>query len=712
MYKNTPDEQINDTRNFLMDTIGVFIEIIIENNRVDSAFFTNETLIDNNSLYDNVRCYTKHSVPTFGRDCEILKLFEHICSKHKVSNKRLFFALGDFPIIMKNRMKHPHYDRCLGDFDDIYPKYLENIYSRSIIPNMHDDLLLPTRDYINVVLNLDHFKLSNDIINSMENFKNKISVAVFRGTFTGNDRIINNTRIRAKMLSLEYPSYLDVNITNPFNYYMYDQQYGPICTLIDDDMIIATDGYKSMTNQLKEYKYILHIDGFVSAWRLVNELFSMSVILKVNSEWIEHYYNDLVPYYHYIPIKSDLSDLIQTIEWCKQNDEACYQIAKNAYDYAINNVTVEKTCNYLIKTCKLIDNYDETISEINDYHKKIINIALPILQTKEVVHDFSNIKYKHYMLPVKECHISKNIFKINKIVDRTILIDDNTFDNLITNTQMITENFRKKNDGHVIYSIILDGNNELYKIIETQISHSLIKIFEEQNKYIKIKQINIYASYCNLDMLSHFFNKHGDISCIFFTNDNNIIINGKKTIVSKTTALLMNHNTKINEIKADNSDLKIIIHIGVEKCFYKTVRAILKSIEQNIIYIDYHNWDNNNASMYFLQYLIENRYSHLCANVKLDIKYNGDSHEKTNMIDLASDFFAKVQSCYDLISDICIDGQQMHAENTDLQYVTVLGAKNVKLNVEILSSDLINKTFECTFKLYLFQSDIRKKILI
>lgn len=45
-----------------------------------------------------------------------------------------------------------------------------------------------------------------------------------------------------------------------------------------------------------------------------------SVLLKQNSNYYEHFYTDLLSNVHYIPLKSDLSDLIDKIKWAIQND--------------------------------------------------------------------------------------------------------------------------------------------------------------------------------------------------------------------------------------------------------------------------------------------------------------------------------------------------------------------------------------------------------
>ena len=41
---------------------------------------------------------------------------------------------------------------------------------------------------------------------------------------------------------------------------------------------------------------------------------------------------------HYIPIKEDLSDLIERLTWCKDNEEICEIIALNGKELAKNIV--------------------------------------------------------------------------------------------------------------------------------------------------------------------------------------------------------------------------------------------------------------------------------------------------------------------------------------------------------------------------------------
>ena len=78
--------------------------------------------------------------------------------------------------------------------------------------------------------------------------------------------------------------------------------------------------YIPMTDFLK-YKYQVSLDGTVAAYRLPYLLTGNALILKQDSPYFEHFYADLLPQKHYIPIKRDLSDLIETIHWARKNDD-------------------------------------------------------------------------------------------------------------------------------------------------------------------------------------------------------------------------------------------------------------------------------------------------------------------------------------------------------------------------------------------------------
>lgn len=58
------------------------------------------------------------------------------------------------------------------------------------------------------------------------------------------------------------------------------------------------------------------------------------MIIKQDSSYFEHFYKDLKPYEHYIPMKHDLSDVMQQIQWAKDNDSQAsrLQILTNTFN--------------------------------------------------------------------------------------------------------------------------------------------------------------------------------------------------------------------------------------------------------------------------------------------------------------------------------------------------------------------------------------------
>ena len=78
----------------------------------------------------------------------------------------------------------------------------------------------------------------------------------------------------------------------------------------------------------------MNLDGTVAAYRFPFLLAGDSVTFKVHSPYIEHFYIDLKPWAHYIPVKSGLKDLVDKIKWAMMNDEKAKTIGLNGRKYA------------------------------------------------------------------------------------------------------------------------------------------------------------------------------------------------------------------------------------------------------------------------------------------------------------------------------------------------------------------------------------------
>jgi hypothetical protein len=58
-------------------------------------------------------------------------------------------------------------------------------------------------------------------------------------------------------------------------------------------------------------------------------MFANSVAMLVESSYEPLYQQSFIPWYHFVPVKKDLSDLLSSIEWLRQNDEEAQKIARN-----------------------------------------------------------------------------------------------------------------------------------------------------------------------------------------------------------------------------------------------------------------------------------------------------------------------------------------------------------------------------------------------
>lgn len=54
----------------------------------------------------------------------------------------------------------------------------------------------------------------------------------------------------------------------------------------------------------------------------------------------------MTPYVHYVPIKSDFSDLIAKIQFLRKHDDIARQIIHNAQVYAIQHASMEAVMQY------------------------------------------------------------------------------------------------------------------------------------------------------------------------------------------------------------------------------------------------------------------------------------------------------------------------------------------------------------------------------
>lgn len=100
--------------------------------------------------------------------------------------------------------------------------------------------------------------------------------------------------------------------------------------------------YLSMPEMVRKYRWLLDIGGAGYSGRTKFLLFSGRPILMVERRYLEYFSEDLKPWEHYVPVKEDLSDLVDKHEWLKHNDEEALRMASKAREYAKENFTMDR----------------------------------------------------------------------------------------------------------------------------------------------------------------------------------------------------------------------------------------------------------------------------------------------------------------------------------------------------------------------------------
>jgi len=168
-------------------------------------------------------------------------------------------------------------------------------------------------------------------------WEKKKNRALWRGSLT------KSARLDLCRLSLCYPERLDaklnVEVTDP-----------EIQKKIEEEGVF---GGRASWEDFLECKYLPYVDGVMCAapalqWRLL----SRSLVFKPESDEIQWFYRALKPYVHYVPVKGDLSDLIERFEWAEQNDPVCREIADRATQFAQENLMYEDVLLYFAAVLK------------------------------------------------------------------------------------------------------------------------------------------------------------------------------------------------------------------------------------------------------------------------------------------------------------------------------------------------------------------------
>lgn len=311
----------------------------------------------NNSMFRN-------EYPLTERDRnldELHDMLEDVCKERLIPDIEFFINRRDFPLLSKKGFEP--YDH-IYDADNVplkshsYNKYAPIL--SMVTTDRHSDIPIPTHeDWARVSSAAGGKIYSRDFRYPFElTWENKKHIAVFRGASTGSgvthEVEVNpntfNPRLFAAKLSRQRPDILDAGITE-WNTRPRKIRQEPFLRTIEVEHLQIPLVERLSPVEQSQFKYILNIDGHVSAFRLSLELGMGSVVLLQEhtvgqTNYRMWFARSLQPFVHYVPVRRDLSDLIEKIEWCIAHDEECKQIAQNALTFYETYLTKSGVLDY------------------------------------------------------------------------------------------------------------------------------------------------------------------------------------------------------------------------------------------------------------------------------------------------------------------------------------------------------------------------------
>jgi hypothetical protein len=289
-----------------------------------------------------MNCIVSEVEPMTEEDLFYIKRIKVVSERYELPDGIYLLSTTDLLILRKDG-KEPWVDVVGGEknlFSHNYKEFIPIFNGNSDVKYL--DIPIPNFEDLQYIWKKEAFQISES------SWSGKINKAVFRGSASGcGFTIKTNPRLKAVMISRKYPQLLDAQITAMKEKLKIDEKEGVGYT---DLTKLGISLGKGMTPQEQSrYKYILHLDGNVAAHRMAKWFLLNSVMLLQESGsrvWFQHM---LEPYVHYIPIKKDLSDLIEKIQWCRDNDDKCKEIAQTAYKLGKQLLTEETCFSYIAK---------------------------------------------------------------------------------------------------------------------------------------------------------------------------------------------------------------------------------------------------------------------------------------------------------------------------------------------------------------------------
>ncbi|KAK3734105.1 hypothetical protein RRG08_000020 [Elysia crispata] len=103
-----------------------------------------------------------------------------------------------------------------------------------------------------------------------------------------------------------------------------------------------------------KYRYLFNFRGVAASFRFKHLFLCGSTVFHVGNEWLEFFYPALKPWVHYVPVKQDLTDARELLEYAKSNPDVMEGIAERGRKFITDHLRMEDVSCYWRK---LLQNY-------------------------------------------------------------------------------------------------------------------------------------------------------------------------------------------------------------------------------------------------------------------------------------------------------------------------------------------------------------------
>jgi hypothetical protein len=367
-----------------------------------------------------MQCVVKDRVNASVENNEYLDLFRTL----SLPDGMFILNLTDAVIVRKDK-KHP-FTMVMGDVPA--PTYTSMLPILSMSGQKgYMDIPIPNYDEMEHVYTKP---LAFDTYTTDWNKKTDVR-AVFRGGPTGcgyTDE--TNMRIKLALLAKEdlFKDRLDVGLSGKGpTIDTGSVRFDPVHGLgMLNTGIKPTDQFLTMAQQ-SQYRYILHVDGNVNAYRLLNTMTTGSLVLRVTSDytsWAERYLQAGV---HYLAVERDLSNLDTLLTYCEKNQDKCKEIAEQGRLLARKILTKEFLENYFLM---MFNQFSLSREEYESMKPKVDLLDLPEDTRVSAVRTALIVPHRNNLEQLETLRKTLQSYDLGKHLLDIYVVDQNTNDTL------------------------------------------------------------------------------------------------------------------------------------------------------------------------------------------------------------------------------------------------------------------------------------------